>query len=69
MGYAKTSLRLGAGAGEGVTAVALAAAVLLHLGTPKPPHAHFCRVTQQCVLNYDHYCPWCVSGLPLAPLP
>ena len=38
-------------------------------GWPKPPHAHFCRVTQQCVLNYDHYCPWCVSGLPRAPLP
>ena len=31
-------------------------------GWPKPPHAHFCRVTQQCVLNYDHYCPWCVSS-------
>eukprot|EP00927_Polykrikos_kofoidii_P065601 TRINITY_DN6133_c0_g1_i1.p1 TRINITY_DN6133_c0_g1~~TRINITY_DN6133_c0_g1_i1.p1 ORF type:complete len:716 (+),score=94.73 TRINITY_DN6133_c0_g1_i1:166-2148(+) len=24
----------------------------------KPDRAHFCRVTNRCVLRMDHYCPW-----------
>ena len=26
--------------------------------SPKPPRAHFDRVTNKLVLNMDHYCPW-----------
>ena len=29
-----------------------------HCQTHKPDRTHHCRVTHQCVLRFDHYCPW-----------
>lgn len=29
-----------------------------HSGSPKPPRAHFCKVTGRLVLEMDHYCVW-----------
>ena len=29
-----------------------------HCQNYKPDRTHHCRVTHQCVLRFDHYCPW-----------
>ena len=32
--------------------------VCRHSRKPKPPRAHFDKVTGKLVMNMDHYCPW-----------